>query len=210
MMMINGGTIVLSDSNSTTSFSSPSTLAFISTSKSSSMENGVNSSLLNGSSPTNTTAAMPDLKKIKIEHDQFGVMALGSSNNNNSDSSTVSTTSAPQFNSSSSSLVGAPIVSNIATCSSGSASLTASSSSSEEAFKSRVVHLRNIPSECTANDLFTLAAPFGSVTKHLLVRSRGQAFIEFAEFSSALSMVNYWVQTTMIGGVPMPLQPTIR
>lgn len=75
--------------------------------------------------------------------------------------------------------------------------------------KSRVIHLRNIPSDTTANDLMLLACPFGSVTKHLLVRSKGQAFIEFESPMSAIQMANCWMQTS-IGGFPSNLQPSIR
>lgn len=75
--------------------------------------------------------------------------------------------------------------------------------------KSRVVHLRNIPPDTTAADLTMLAFPFGKVTKNLLVRSKGQAFIEFESPLSAIQMANFWIQTT-IGGIPSSMQPSIR
>ncbi|OTF73341.1 polypyrimidine tract-binding protein 3-like protein [Euroglyphus maynei] len=75
--------------------------------------------------------------------------------------------------------------------------------------KSRVVHIRNIPSETTAQELTMLASPFGKVTNYLFVRSKCQAFVEFESHFSAMQMAAYWIQTT-IGGIPTHVQPTIR
>lgn len=75
--------------------------------------------------------------------------------------------------------------------------------------KSRVVHLRNIPNDTSVSDLYQLASPFGAITKHILVKSKHQAFVEFESPFGALQMTNYWLQTS-IGGVPSPVQPSIR
>lgn len=75
--------------------------------------------------------------------------------------------------------------------------------------KSRVVHLRNIPNDTSVSDLYQLASPFGAITKHLLVKSKHQAFVEFESPFGALQMTNYWLQTS-VGGVPSPVQPSIR
>lgn len=73
----------------------------------------------------------------------------------------------------------------------------------------RVVHIRNIPPETTSVDLQILANQFGRMTKHLLVKSKGQAFIEFETYQMAYAMANFWMQTTS-SGVPAEYQPTIR
>ncbi|KAF7496344.1 Polypyrimidine tract-binding protein 3 [Sarcoptes scabiei] len=75
--------------------------------------------------------------------------------------------------------------------------------------KSRVVHIRNIPSDTSQQELFLMASPFGNITNHLFVRSKNQAFVEFDSHFSAMQMASYWIQTT-IGGVPTQVQPTIR
>lgn len=74
---------------------------------------------------------------------------------------------------------------------------------------SRVVHLRNIPNDTTVGDLYQLASPFGPITKHLLVKSKHQAFVEFETPFAAIQMANYWAQTS-VGGMPSPVQPSIR
>ncbi|KAH9526194.1 Polypyrimidine tract-binding protein 2, variant 2 [Dermatophagoides farinae] len=75
--------------------------------------------------------------------------------------------------------------------------------------KSRVVHIRNIPAETSAQELIILASPFGKVTNYLFVRSKCQAFVEFESHFSAMQMAAYWIQTT-IGGIPTHVQPTIK
>lgn len=75
--------------------------------------------------------------------------------------------------------------------------------------KSRVVHIRNIPMDTTAKDLINLASPFGTITQHLFIRSKNQAFVEFESHFSAQQMASYWIQTT-IGGIPSQVQPMIR
>lgn len=73
----------------------------------------------------------------------------------------------------------------------------------------RVVHIRNIPPDTSPMDLQILANQFGRMTKHLLVKSKNQAFIEFENSQMAHSMANFWLQTTS-SGLPAEYQPTIR
>ncbi|KAL5251194.1 hypothetical protein ACHWQZ_G016787 [Mnemiopsis leidyi] len=55
----------------------------------------------------------------------------------------------------------------------------------------QVVHVRNAPEDITALDLCILAMKFGTVINTLIMRQKGQAFIEFAEESQAIAFVNY-------------------
>ena len=57
---------------------------------------------------------------------------------------------------------------------------------------SRVVHIRNIPSDASDSDLLNLGLPFGRISNMLLLRAKNQAMIEFADISSAQAMVQYW------------------
>lgn len=70
---------------------------------------------------------------------------------------------------------------------------------------SRVVHIRNVPLEASENDVLTIGTAFGKITNVLLLRGKGQAFIEFADSYSAQSMVNYWADPNNAA-----VQPGIR
>ena len=57
---------------------------------------------------------------------------------------------------------------------------------------SRVIHIRNIPSDVTEAEIIHLGIPFGRVTNVLVLKGKNQAFLEMEEESSAVSMVNYF------------------
>ncbi|XP_053698624.1 polypyrimidine tract-binding protein 2 isoform X3 [Sabethes cyaneus] len=54
---------------------------------------------------------------------------------------------------------------------------------------SRVVHIRNIPTESSEVDVMHLGVPFGRVTNVLVLKGKNQAFLEMADESAATSMV---------------------
>ncbi|NWV32550.1 PTBP3 protein, partial [Grantiella picta] len=56
---------------------------------------------------------------------------------------------------------------------------------------SRVLHIRQIPSGVTRAEVISLGLPFGKVTNFLMLRGKGQAFLEMASLDAAVSMVNY-------------------
>ncbi|KAL9684116.1 hypothetical protein QQ045_021550 [Rhodiola kirilowii] len=59
---------------------------------------------------------------------------------------------------------------------------------------SKVLHLRNLPWECTEEELIELGKPFGKVvnTKCNVGANRNQAFIEFENLNQAISMISYY------------------
>ncbi|CAJ2676083.1 unnamed protein product [Trifolium pratense] len=59
---------------------------------------------------------------------------------------------------------------------------------------SKVLHLRNLPWECTEEELIELGKPFGHVvnTKRNVGSNRNQAFIEFADLNQAIAMISYY------------------
>ncbi|XP_014811904.1 PREDICTED: polypyrimidine tract-binding protein 3 isoform X1 [Calidris pugnax] len=57
---------------------------------------------------------------------------------------------------------------------------------------SRVLHLRQIPSDVTEAEVISLGLPFGKVTNLLMLKGRSQAFLEMASEEAAVSMVNYY------------------
>ncbi|XP_065569565.1 polypyrimidine tract-binding protein 1-like isoform X5 [Artemia franciscana] len=57
---------------------------------------------------------------------------------------------------------------------------------------SRVVHLRNIPTEASEAEIIHLGMPFGRVTNVLVLKGKNQAFLEMAEESAAVAMVSYF------------------
>ncbi|KAL9262628.1 Polypyrimidine tract-binding protein homolog 2-like protein [Drosera capensis] len=58
---------------------------------------------------------------------------------------------------------------------------------------SKVLHLRNLPWECTEEELIELGKPFGKVvnTKCNVGANKNQAFIEFADLNQAIAMISY-------------------
>ncbi|NXW74029.1 PTBP3 protein, partial [Hirundo rustica] len=61
---------------------------------------------------------------------------------------------------------------------------------------SRVLHIRRIPSDVTGAEVVSLGLPFGKVTNLLMLRGKGQAFLEMASIDAAVSMVNYYTPAT--------------
>ncbi|KAF1877417.1 hypothetical protein Lal_00040132 [Lupinus albus] len=78
-----------------------------------------------------------------------------------------------------------------------------SSSSQQHQFRytqtpSKVLHLRNLPWECTDDELVHLCNPFGNIvnTKCNVGANRNQAFVEFADLNQAISMVSYYASSS--------------
>lgn len=63
---------------------------------------------------------------------------------------------------------------------------------------SKVLHLRNLPWECSEEELVELCKPFGKVvnTKCNVGANRNQAFVEFADLNQAISMVSYYASSS--------------
>lgn len=57
---------------------------------------------------------------------------------------------------------------------------------------SRVIHIRNIPSDVSESEIIHLGLPFGRVTNVLVLKGKNQAFLEMGDETSATSMVNYF------------------
>ncbi|XP_057948009.1 polypyrimidine tract-binding protein homolog 1 isoform X1 [Malania oleifera] len=63
---------------------------------------------------------------------------------------------------------------------------------------SKVLHLRNLPWECTEEELIELCKPFGRIvnTKCNVGANRNQAFVEFVDLNQAISMVSYYASSS--------------
>ncbi|KAJ7524195.1 hypothetical protein O6H91_18G082100 [Diphasiastrum complanatum] len=63
---------------------------------------------------------------------------------------------------------------------------------------SKVLHVRNLPWECTEEELFELCKPFGKVvnTKVNVGANRNQAFVEFNDLNQAIAMVSYYASSS--------------
>ncbi|KAI9120630.1 hypothetical protein K1719_007663 [Acacia pycnantha] len=77
------------------------------------------------------------------------------------------------------------------------------STSSQHQFRytqtpSKVLHLRNLPWECTEEEIKELCKPFGKIvnTKCNVGANRNQAFVEFADLNQAISMVSYYASSS--------------
>jgi RNA recognition motif-containing protein len=59
----------------------------------------------------------------------------------------------------------------------------------------KVLHVRNLPFDCTDDELISLSSGFGPV-KHVLIltqkNQRGQAFVEMEELENAIALVQYY------------------
>ncbi|KAM9167411.1 polypyrimidine tract-binding protein 3 [Mergus octosetaceus] len=61
---------------------------------------------------------------------------------------------------------------------------------------SRVLHLRQIPSDATEAEVISLGLPFGKVTNLLMLKGKSQAFLEMASEEAAANMVNFCTSVT--------------
>ncbi|GAV84009.1 RRM_1 domain-containing protein/RRM_5 domain-containing protein [Cephalotus follicularis] len=63
---------------------------------------------------------------------------------------------------------------------------------------SKVLHLRNLPWECTEEELVELCKPFGKIvnTKCNVGANHNQAFVEFADLNQAIQMVSYYASSS--------------
>ncbi|KAJ0988287.1 hypothetical protein J5N97_006643 [Dioscorea zingiberensis] len=63
---------------------------------------------------------------------------------------------------------------------------------------SKVLHLRNLPWECTEEELIELCKPFGRIVNTMcnVGANRNQAFVEFADLNQAISMVSYYASSS--------------
>ncbi|KAJ4460339.1 putative Polypyrimidine tract-binding protein 3 [Paratrimastix pyriformis] len=68
---------------------------------------------------------------------------------------------------------------------------------------SRVLHLRNVTTDISQNDILTLAVPFGTVQHVVLLRAKNQCLLQFQDVASATAMLQYYSQ----GGRGAPQVP---
>ncbi|CAO2816311.1 unnamed protein product [Amaranthus hypochondriacus] len=63
---------------------------------------------------------------------------------------------------------------------------------------SKVLHLRNLPWECSEEELIELCKPFGKIvnTKCNVGANHNQAFVEYADLNQAISMVSYYASSS--------------
>ncbi|XP_064258812.1 polypyrimidine tract-binding protein 3 isoform X4 [Passer domesticus] len=72
---------------------------------------------------------------------------------------------------------------------------------------SRVLHIRQITDGVTGAEVVSLGLPFGKVTNILMLRGKGQAFLEMASLDAAVSMVNYYTfATPLLHNQPVYIQ----
>lgn len=57
---------------------------------------------------------------------------------------------------------------------------------------SRVIHARNLPADCTENDLLMIASPFGRVVNVLMLKGKSQAFVQMQDLLAASSLVEFY------------------
>uniref|UniRef100_A0A0D6R2J7 RRM domain-containing protein n=1 Tax=Araucaria cunninghamii TaxID=56994 RepID=A0A0D6R2J7_ARACU len=80
---------------------------------------------------------------------------------------------------------------------------------------SKVLHIRNLPWECTEEELIELGKPFGKIvrTKVNVGTNRNQAFVEFSDLNQAIAMVSYYASSSepaRVRGRPVYLQYSNR
>ncbi|KAL3995261.1 RNA recognition motif family protein [Acanthocheilonema viteae] len=66
---------------------------------------------------------------------------------------------------------------------------TTSANGNGRQYISRVVHLRNIPSDMTDLELVHFCMPYGKLVNYLLLKGKNQAFVEYEDERSAQTLV---------------------
>ncbi|XP_065018299.1 polypyrimidine tract-binding protein homolog 1-like isoform X1 [Musa acuminata AAA Group] len=63
---------------------------------------------------------------------------------------------------------------------------------------SKVLHVRNLPWECTEEELVALCEPFGRIVNTMcnVGTNKNQAFVEFVDLNQAISMVSYYASSS--------------
>ncbi|XP_031564300.1 polypyrimidine tract-binding protein 2-like [Actinia tenebrosa] len=61
---------------------------------------------------------------------------------------------------------------------------------------SKVLHLRNVPSDASDAEIIALGIPFGRVTNVLMLKGKNQAFLEMESESKAIALANYYSYVT--------------
>ncbi|CAD5165254.1 unnamed protein product [Musa acuminata subsp. malaccensis] len=63
---------------------------------------------------------------------------------------------------------------------------------------SKVLHVRNLPWECTEEELVALCEPFGRIVNTMcnVGANKNQAFVEFVDLNQAISMVSYYASSS--------------
>ncbi|EGC31389.1 hypothetical protein DICPUDRAFT_82723 [Dictyostelium purpureum] len=64
---------------------------------------------------------------------------------------------------------------------------------------SKVVHLRNLPPDCTEQEIISLIEPFGAIENMIIIKGKSQALVQMVEISSAISFIQYY--TTVQGSI---------
>ena len=88
---------------------------------------------------------------------------------------------------------------------------TQTQAASESPDATRVVHLRNVNAQVPEQDVIQLGLPFGKITNMLALKNKNQAFLEFGDTASAVTMVNFYNNANnrvqpMLGGKPIYVQ----
>jgi RNA recognition motif-containing protein len=57
---------------------------------------------------------------------------------------------------------------------------------------SKTLHVRNLPPDCTEQDLIAIACPFGRVVNVLLLKGKNQGLIQLQDADCAAALVQYY------------------
>lgn len=64
--------------------------------------------------------------------------------------------------------------------------------SSQSAVSSKVLHIRNVPSDASESDIAQLGIPFGRMSNLVLAKKKNQALLEMEDVTLAARMVHYY------------------
>nr|XP_033811944.1 polypyrimidine tract-binding protein 1 isoform X1 [Geotrypetes seraphini] len=93
---------------------------------------------------------------------------------------------------------GSFIMSNSASAANGNDSKKFKGDSRSIGVASRVIHVRQLPSDVTEAEVISLGLPFGKVTNLLMLKGKNQAFIEMNTEEAANTMVSYYTTVTPV------------
>ncbi|KAL6058089.1 Polypyrimidine tract-binding protein 2 [Balamuthia mandrillaris] len=65
---------------------------------------------------------------------------------------------------------------------------------SGENMPSPVVHVRNLPQDCSEQEITAIACPFGRVERVFMLKGKNQAFVQMQDLQTATALVQYYSQ----------------
>ncbi|KAH7720861.1 polypyrimidine tract-binding protein 1 [Aphelenchoides avenae] len=145
--------------------------------------------------PSSALFSVPAVTALQLQQQQQALMAAAAIASASAPSAPTTVPTNGLFNV----MNGVPLVPSSQPSQHSNASTSASTGSDAQTI-SRVIHLRNIPSDMTELELIHFCLPFGQLSNYLMLKGKNQAFVEYEDEACAQSLV------TVANAVPMAIR----